>query len=542
MTGDELECARGCFGRQAWAEARDLFLAVDRESPLAPEDLERLAVAEYLLGREAESRDSWARAHQEWLRRGDAAHAARAAFWVIYGLMEIHATAEISGWISRATRILEDCGRDCVERGYLCFPTAFLAIARGDYPGAYAGFSEAGEIAHRFGDRDLMALAWHGQGRVLIRQGEAARGIALLDEAMVTITAGEVSPIVAGDIYCGTISACHDLFDWGRAREWTSALSRWCAAQPDLVPYRGQCLVRRSEIMQLQGDWPEALDEVRRACDRLSRPANQPGAGAAFYQLGELHRLRGEFAQAETAYVDAGRQGARQEPGLPLLRLAQGQAPAARAAIERALDESQERRIRARLLAPAVEILLTTGDVPAARRAADELAGIAADALYLQAQSARATGAVLLAEERPKEGLVSLRQAWAFWHELEVPYEVARTRALIGVAAGQLGDVDTAALELDSARRTFRRLGAIPDLERVAAASQLPGQPPAEGLTGRELEVLRLLAAGKTNRGIAQGLGISVKTVDRHVSNIFTKLGLGSRASAAAYAIRHHLA
>jgi DNA-binding CsgD family transcriptional regulator len=357
------------------------------------------------------------------------------------------------------------------------------------------------------------------------------------------VTGGEVHPIVVGDVYCSLIEACQETFDLRRAEEWTAALGRWCAAQPELVAYRGQCLVHRAEILELHGAWQEAMDEARRASDRLSRPTAQPGLGAAFYRRAELHRLRGELAAAEEAYRQASAWGCEPYPGLALLRLAQGQVAAAAGAIRRVVDEARDRVSRARLLAAHVEIMLAAGDVPAAHAGADELAEIAAAlaAPFLQAVAAQATGAVLLGEDDHRAALPPLRRAWAAWQELDAPYDAARVRVLIGLCCRALGDGDGAELELDAARRVLERLGAATDLDRLglrhrASAGAAPG-----GLTARELEVLRLVAAGKSNRAIAAELVISEKTVGRHLSNIFNKLGLWSRAAATAYAYQHGL-
>jgi ATP/maltotriose-dependent transcriptional regulator MalT len=362
---------------------------------------------------------------------------------------------------------------------------------------------------------------------------------------MVAVTAGEVSPLSAGIVYCSVISACFEMFDLRRAREWTSALTRWCAAQPDLVAYRGVCLVHRAEILTMQGVWPDALDEAQRACDQLSQPPpGQPEIGHALYQLGELHRLRGDFSRAEEIYRDTSQSGRAPQPGLARLRLAQGRIDAAKAAICRLLDEgSPDSRGRSLMLAAAVEILLASNEVSAARRASDELSAIASqiDTPLLRATSAGATGAVLLAEEDPRAASAVLRIACTLWRDLDVPYEAARVGVLIAQACRALGDVDGAHLELDAAIHTFRKLGAAPDLARAEALDADPTVTPGVPLTGREVQVLRLIATGKTNRAIADALGISEKTVARHIANIFTKLDLTSRAAATAYAFQHDL-
>ena len=541
--GSELERGRGAFLQAAWGDAYALLTAADREAPLASEDLERLAQAAHLVGREMESAALWARAHREFLAAGVLDRAARCAFWLAIGLMERGEPAQCAGWIVRARRLLDDAGLDCAEQGYLLLPDALRLINERDHEASAARFAEAAAIGVRFGDSDLVALARHGQGRALIRLGQAAEGVALLDEAMVAVTAGEVSPLVAGDVYCGVISGCHEIFDWRRAQEWTTALTRWCGEQPDLVPYRGQCLLRRAELMQLQGKWADGLAEARRACDRLADPPGQQGRGAACYQLAELHRLTGDYEVAEQGYREASLHGRRPQPGLALLRLAQGDVEGALAAIRGAVEEAREPRTRPRLLAALVEIALAAGDVAGARVASEELAAAAGDldALYLRALSRGSMGAVLLAEGHSRDALISLRDAERLWRELEAPYEAARTRVLSGLAARRAGDESGAEVELDAALTALRAIGATPELARVERLRREPHGSGPPGLTARELEVLRLLAAGLTNRGIAERLAISERTVARHVSNIFIKLGLSSRSAATAYAYRHDL-
>ena len=282
----ELSRGRDAFHRRAWSEAYALLVVADRAAPLVPEDLDQLATAAYMVGRQTEAAELWTRGHRGFLAADQPERAARCAFWLAVGLLERGELAPCLGWIARARRVLDEHGRDSVERGYLLLPEGMRLIAGGDCTASADVFARAVAIGLRFGNPDLVALARHGQGRALIRLGQSAEGVALLDEAMAAVTAGDVSALVAGDVYCGVISGCQEVFDWRRAREWTAALSRWCAAQPDLVAYRGQCLLRRAELMQLHGEWPEAVAEARQACERLSEPSPQPGLGAAFYQLG----------------------------------------------------------------------------------------------------------------------------------------------------------------------------------------------------------------------------------------------------------------
>jgi ATP/maltotriose-dependent transcriptional regulator MalT len=538
-----LERGRACFAGNAWRDAYEQLSAANGAAPLEPEDLEQLAMSAFLIGKDAESSDLLARVHNQFLERAQVERAVHSAYWLSQLLVGRGEMARAAGWLGRAQRLLEESKLDCVARGFVLVPVAVQTFMSGDAVTAHRLFSDAAEIATRFNDRTLGALARHGQGRTLIRLGETAKGVALLDETMVAIEAGDVLPVVAGVVYCSMIESCYETFDLRRAQEWTASLSRWFDAQPDLVPFRGVCLVHRSELMQLHGDWPAALNEAQSARERLSQPPPpQPSFGSALYQVAELHRLRGEFADAEKAYRDSSQWSRKVRPGLALLRLAMGQVDAAFSAIRVQLSEAQASD-RPRVLSAFVEIALAAGDVSSARSAADELSRIATqmDAAWLRALSAQANGAVLIAEGDPQAASTVLRRACVIWQEIGAPYEGARVRELIGLAARALGDQETSALELEAARSSFLQLGALPDVERVDARFASPPAVTGSSLTSRELQVLRLVAQGKSNKAIARDLSISEKTVHRHVSNIFLKLGLSSRAAATAYAFQHDL-
>lgn len=510
----------------------------DQAAPLGADDLELLAFSAYMIGQDDDVVAAMARAHRAHLDAGAPLRAVRCAFWTGISLALRGEWGPATGWFGRAQRLLAGQERDCAERGYLLLPAVVHHRASGEHLAAYDLASQAAELGERFDDGDLLALAVHEQGRALIGQRRVARGLELLDEAMVAVTTDELSPVVTGLVYCSVIEGCRDAYALRRAHEWTAALTRWCARQPQMVAFTGQCLALRAEILQLHGEWREALDEARRAGERM----NQVAAAQAFYRQGELHRLRGHLAAAEEAYRDASRSGWEPQPGLALLRLAQGDEGAAAAAVRRALGETTDPWQRARLLPAYIEIMLATGETRQARGACRELAEISAESAGFWAASiAYARGAVALAEGDASGALIALRDAGRAWQELRVPYETARTRVLVGLACRALGDDDTALLELDAARDAFAQLGAAPDLARTDALVGGDGPAGAHPLTARELQVLRLVAAGLATRAIATELVLSERTVERHISNIFTKLGVASRAAATAYAYQHRL-
>ena len=539
LRNEQLERGRALCARGDWRDAHSAFAVADRSSPLAAGDLGLLAVAAYMLGREEEYVDTLIRAHQAQLEAEATEQAAQSAFWVGIHLVTTGDMARGSGWLERAQRLVERLDEDCVVRGYLLVPLAFQREAAGELGAAAAIAGRAVAIADRHGDHDLLALAMHTQGHLLVLDGRITEGLALFDEAMVAVTTGQVSPIARGIVYCGVILGCQAAYDLRRAQEWTEALARWCERQPEMVAFSGRCHVHRAEIMQLRGAWSDALEEARCAERRAARGNQRKALAEAHYVQGEVHRLRGESSAAQRAYREASELGRDPQPGLALLRLAEDEIEAAVAAIERALGETSAPTDRARLLPACAQIMLSAGDVARARRARDELLQIAAsrDAGVLRAVAAQVQGAVDLAGGDAQSALVALRRAWLAWAEASVPYEAARTRELMGRACRALGDEEAAELELEAARRVLGELGAVYDVARIDAL----GEPAPGGLTARELEVLRLVAEGRTNRAIADALVLSERTVERHVSNIFAKLRVPSRAAATAYAYEHRL-
>lgn len=545
---EKLARGRDAFSRRRWRRAYTELSAADGDAALEAVDLERLAVAAYLIGEEKDAAAAWTRAHHTLVDGGAVTAAARCGFWLSLTLLLRGDAAQSAGWLARTERLLEDAGTDGAESGYVLALRGLLTMGRGDTDAACAIFEQSRAAGERLSDADLKTLSLLARGQALIQLTRIAEGLAALDEAMIAVTAGETSPIMAGVVYCAVILTCRSILDLRRAGEWTAALGEWCAVQPELVAFQGQCLVHRSEILQMRGDWPAAVAEAARACEQQAAQSDT-GGGRAFYQQAELHRLCGRFEQAEQLYKEAGLRGCEPQPGLARLRLAQGDLAAAEAAIRRVIAEANGRQgpgrgtARSEVLGPYVEVMLAAGDVDAARAGAAELEQLAEtlDAPLVHAAAAEAAGAVRLAEADATEALTALRHAWTSWQEHEAPYDSARVRVLIALACRQLGDRDTANIHFDAARSVFERLGAAPDLKRLERL-RADGPPDTRSaLTQRELEVLTLVAAGKTNREIAGSLRISEHTVARHVSNIFTKLDVTSRTAASAFAFEHGL-
>ncbi|HJU82303.1 MAG TPA: response regulator transcription factor [Acidimicrobiia bacterium] len=539
---DRLEEARAAADRGDWARAYEYFSAADAtDHSLDLADIPLFADTAFFVGKTDEALELYQRAHQRYLDAGDLAQAIRQAFWLVLHNVNRGDFAQGGGWLARGQRLVEGLDEGTIERAYMLVPVAFRQVVfEHDFQGGYEKARTVAELARRFSDANLFALALNVQGRCQLLAGETKEGLGLLDEAMVTVLSGGVSALVAGIVYCSLISACFDISELKRAEEWTEALTRWCDRQQGMVAFTGECRVRRAAIAQLRGDWKAAEEEARLGREKAELAADRYMTGLAIYQEAEIQRLRGEYESAEAGYQAASSWGVEPQPGLSLLRLGQGRVEKAAASIRRILLEVMDPVHRARLLPAAVEIMIEAGDLTSARSAAEELhaLALAIPTPGLEATAEQSRGWVLLSEERFTESLAPLGQATKLWGELGAPYEQARVKVLLANAYARVGDDDAAAMNLSAATGTFTGLGATPDLRRMP----LKTGSRSHGLTPREVEVIRLLATGMTNQAIADQLYLSVRTVNRHVSNIFSKLRVSSRAAATAYALRNDLA
>ena len=536
-----IDRARAAIERRSWPEAYESFLVLE-PSGLTPSDWDGYADAAWWTGRIGESIAARQKAYTGYAEAGDD----RRAAWMSARLCIEHFVRDEpavgAGWFARTQRHAKNLP-DCVELGFAALLEANVQRFTGDPETALPLIERATEIAQRFGDRDLLGMAIHTQGLILIGHGRSAEGVALLDEAMTSVVAGEVSDYFTGAIYCNVIGACLEIADVRRAAEWGEAARRWSESIPPESLYPGMCRINRAQIASLRGAWSEAEAESVRATGELMEFSPQMAA-EALYETGDVRRRRGDLAGAEEAFERAHELGFEPQPGLALLRLAQGKADAALTALRTAVMGASGNRLhKARLQWALAETALAAGDLDSAGTAADELDSLAgdSDAPVLAASATTVRGSVLLAQSDVPGAVASLRRASALWHELKLPYEAARTRMLYGLALRAVGDEDGARLELRAALGAFERLGAPGD---AARASDLMGGPAAlpGGLTAREAEVLRLVASGKTNRDIAVELVISEHTVARHLQNMFAKLGVTSRSAATAFAYEHDLA
>ena len=536
-TIDELLQARDAFNRRDWALAFDRLRG---SGDLSPEDTMALATSAYLLGNVDEAVRALQAGYQDRIRNGDSLGAVRFASWL--GLL-LNVRGEVAvggGWVARAQRLLDTEREDIVERGYLLAHEFYQHLGRGDFARAGETAVLIVETGRRFSEPDLIAQGLMCQGRMTIYSGRVPEGLALLDEAMVGISAGEVSPIIAGMVYCSMIEACQEVSDFSRAASWTSALTRWCEAQPGLVPYTGQCSLHRGQIMRLRGAYDEALAEFALAQRRYQLEGTAAPAALALTEQGDVLRIRGKLDEAEEAYRQAAEFGFEPQPGLALSWLARGRTTAAVTAIHRLLAEAGGPVQRSRLLPAAVEILVAAQLLDEARRRSDELSEIASafGISALWAMTAYAYAAVELASGETEDALGHGRESGRLWSDIGSPYEASRARVLVARALRELGDEDSATAELAVAGHGFADVGAAPGVQQV---DKLLGRARPGGLTEREIEVLRLVAAGRSNPDIAHALVLSPKTVERHLSNIFTKLDVPSRTAAAAYAHEHGL-
>jgi DNA-binding CsgD family transcriptional regulator len=536
-----LDEARRACAQSNWRQGHAGLAEVDAARPLCADDLQLLGDSAYMLGRDEEYVAALKRAYDAYLAAGELPMAARTAFWIGHSLMHQGQLTLARGWFGTAGRLVDEHGEDCAERGYLLIPVWLRQMGEGDWEAALANAAEAARIADRFADADLAALARDEQAHALVMLGRADEGLKLADELLLGVGSGTHSPIARGILYCNTIIFCRNAHLVPAAAAWTDALTAWCAECPEMVAHNGLCRVHRAEILQLRGAWDDAVSEAGEAATRFRDGVlNQVAIGQAYYRQGEVHRLRGDWTAAEESFRKAAGMGYDPQPGMALLRLGQGRTSVAAAAIRRAVAEQTGPLRRADLLPAYVEIMVAAEDLEAARTAVDGLVRIATAhrSESLSAGVDHATAQVALAAGDAEHALRSARSSFRRWSEIGAPYDAARARVVVGLACQALGDEESAELELDAARATFESLGAAPALHDLGSRTRTP----PGGLSTREVEVLRLLARGLSNREIADQLVISEHTVSRHLQNIFGKLGVGTRAAAGAYAFEHGLA
>ena len=538
---DQLIGARDARARQDWQACFDALVETNAQSSeptVEAERLDLLADAAWWLGRLDDCIDARERAYLLYDELRDDRRAGQCAVW-LYEHHCFRASPSIAGgWLRRARRVLGS-DEDCAEFGALLLREAEVAHGNGDLDTA-ADLAERGvELGRRLRCADLEAEALQTLGRVRIDQCQPADGLALLDEAMLFALDGRLSPYSTGKVYCSLISACEQLSDHARAAEWTTATARWAEWHPFAV-FPGLCRVHHATSLQWRGQWAEAENEALRACEELSG-INLPNAAAAWAEIGDIRRRLGDLDGAGVAFVNADRLCAQPRAGLALLRLAEGSPDMATSIISDALEGAGWNRLaRAKLLPARAQIAIATGELGAAIAAVDEMKTIAdafaSDGLRAAATSVR--GRLQFAQGDPA-ACATLRDAVSRWTALGVPYEIATARTLLGQACRHGDDAAGAAAAFDAARRLFDNLGVSLD---ARASQTLPNQSPLPaGLTAREAEVLRLVAAGHTNKEVASVLFLSDKTIARHLSNIFTKAGVSTRAAATAFAFEHDM-
>jgi len=538
---DGVEGTGDAARRRTWAETYEALRTRDA-SELSPRDLEALADAAWWLSKMEESIAARQRAYTDSASAGDAEHAAGMAARLSIEHFMRGDPAIGAGWLMKAQRHAAEVPEG-VGHGLLLIVESRVARFGGDMVRAKELVEQAVELGRRFGDPDLMAMAIHTQGVLLILAGDVVRGVALMDEAMASVVSGQLSPYFTGIVYCDVIGTCLELADVRRADQWSEAARVWCETLPPESPFPGMCRVNRAEVARLRGAWSEAETEATRASEELMG-FDPMGAAQAIYETGEIRRRIGNLAGAEECFARAREIGFDPQPGLALLQLERGNADAALKALRLAVTTVRESLLQqARLLAALVDVAIAVPDLETATEAVDRLSALSSGsaAPILEATATTAAGAVSLARGETTASVEDLRRACAMWRDLRLPYEAARARMVYGLALRGSGGEDEAQVELRAAASAFERLGAAP--EAAAASALLPGTATLpRGLTPREAEVLRLVASGKSNRDIAAALVISEHTVARHLQNMFTKLEVSSRSAATAFAFEHGLA
>ena len=537
---EELHRAREAYERREWVAAYRALTDLG-ESGLGADDLLALGATAQLLGRRNDCVQALQRAYHAYLQAQDLLGAARAASQLFLVLGTGGEPAVAGGWLDRAERLVDEHGGEVAERGHVLLGRTLEQVGRGDIEAAAATAAAVTEHGRRFGDAALLAHGLNAEGRLRTATGDVAGGLRMLDEAMVGVVAGELDAVHAGTVYCSTIEACQWVGDLGRMAQWTQALTRWCREQPGLVAFTGQAAVHRGQLMRVHGAFEDALAELELAVQRYAAMGGHPAEALAHRERGDVLRVVGDREGAATAYRDAAELGLEVQPGVALLALEEGRTDEALAGVRAVLAGRHVVFERHRLLPGAVEVLLGADEVDEAAGLAEELAQVAASfgCTAATAGSARVTAQVALAHGDAVAGVDAAREALVGWTSLAAPYEAARCRVLLGRGLRQLGDETGAVAELEAARATLVGLGAAPavrEVDDLLGRRALPG-----GLSEREAEVLRLVAAGSSNGEIAAGLHLSEKTVARHLSNIFTKLDVASRTAAAAFAYEHGL-
>jgi DNA-binding CsgD family transcriptional regulator len=537
---ETIQAARDAYRCGEWADATALFLSADAVSELEIDDIEALAWAAGIAAQDRVMLAALERVYAHHAARKDHEASARAAFWSGLRHMMIGEAGLGAGWLQRAAKHAEETAPDCVQRGYLLLPQVFMHRGKQAYETAIEIANTAIAIGEKADEPDLIALAGSLKGGMLFRLGRIDEGYVPIDEAMLLANTGRLSPVVSGTVYCEIVGSCCRVLEMVRAREWTAILNDWCRRNPQAKAFNGVCRVHRAEVLQLEGNWNEAFAEAGRAGHGLEGTTEQTAMANAAYRRGEILRLRGEFEAADAEYRRAGEMAIDPQPGLALLRLAQGQSDEAAAMIRRALDTARDMTRKAALLPAGIEILIACRDLDAAKSLRDQMKEIAElfNTEILARVADQSLGSLAMAQGKFSEASAALIAAREYWSEFGAPYLVARLRLDIALAYAELGDAEGAGMELDAAEKAFHELGAEPDLVRLRAIRARTHAPVANVLTAREREVLALMADGGSNPAIAEELGLSPKTVNRHAENIFDKLGVSSRAAAVAKALK----